>query len=206
MKGLAAMLALWPAMGLAFDMHEDYSQPWFPAIETLSLADGGSFGRATSLLAVEQGELSGSMRKTQRGGFETAGGKKVSFKPWYRSNWQDTSVLWVTEITPSLGIVWGASTGERGEKYRIEPGYRLGLVVSQPVVGDGRMALKVTRTFGGRLKEKTCRADYGDIGGIQEVNCRLAASELPPEETLNYLMDASPVKVRADIQFSWSFW
>ncbi len=31
-------------------------------------------------------------------------------------------------------------------------------------------------------------ADYGDIGGVQRVNCRLAATELEPKETLKYLL------------------
>lgn len=43
--------------------------------------------------------------------------------------------------------------------------------------------------FGGRLKEKICIADYGDIGGVQRVNCRLEATELEPKETLKYLFN-----------------
>lgn len=38
------------------------------------------------------------------------------------------------------------------------------------------------------LTERACTADCGDIGGIQRVNCRLAASALLPEETLRYRM------------------
>lgn len=32
-------------------------------------------------------------------------------------------------------------------------------------------------------------ADYGEIGGMQEVNCRLAAEPIPPNETLQYLVN-----------------
>jgi hypothetical protein len=42
------------------------------------------------------------------------------------------------------------------------------------------------------MEEKTCVADYGDIGGIQAVNCRLAATALEPAETLQYLYNEKP--------------
>ena len=35
-------------------------------------------------------------------------------------------------------------------------------------------------------------ANYGDIGGVQQVNCRLAATELMPETTLSYLLHRAP--------------
>ena len=46
--------------------------------------------------------------------------------------------------------------------------------------------------MGGSLKEKTCVAQYGEVGGTQEVNCRLAASEQAPLETLKYLARDKP--------------
>ena len=42
------------------------------------------------------------------------------------------------------------------------------------------------------MKERACTADYGDIGGVEQVNCRLAASEMTPTETLKYLTNALP--------------
>lgn len=58
--------------------------------------------------------------------------------------------------------------------------------------------------FGGRLKEKTCSADYGEIGGVQTVNCRLAASTLQPAETLQYLMNEKP-KQDMLISVKWTY-
>ncbi len=51
--------------------------------------------------------------------------------------------------------------------------------------------LSLTTTFGGKLTEKSCEADYGDLGSYS-VNCRLAASQMAPEETLKYLVNAKP--------------
>ena len=46
--------------------------------------------------------------------------------------------------------------------------------------------------MGGRFKEHSCTADYADLGGLEQVNCRLAATELAPEETLKYLVNDLP--------------
>jgi hypothetical protein len=51
--------------------------------------------------------------------------------------------------------------------------------------------LSLTTTVGGNLTEKSCQADYGVLG-TYGVNCRLAASEMAPEETLKYLVNAKP--------------
>ena len=67
------------------------------------------------------------------------------------------------------------------------------------------LSLTVSGIFGGRLTESPCEADYGDIGGIQTVNCRLAASVLAPEETLKYLMNAAPNRLSLSLSFSGSF-
>jgi len=50
----------------------------------------------------------------------------------------------------------------------------------------------VTTRIGGHLRERACTADYGEIGGVQRVNCRLAATPLEPRETLQYLWDERP--------------
>jgi hypothetical protein len=49
-------------------------------------------------------------------------------------------------------------------------------------------------------------ADYGDIGGVQSVNCRLAASELPPQETLKHLFNQAPHdRVTLNFRYSINF-
>jgi len=66
--------------------------------------------------------------------------------------------------------------------------------------------LRAATRFGGGLKEGTCVADYGDIGGVQSVNCRLAASELPPQETLKHLFNQAPHdRVTLNFRYSINF-
>lgn len=125
-------------------------------------------------------------------GYELSGGQPVRFENWYRSNWKDLQLTWMTEINPKLGLLWGLGTGERGAKYRIDPSLQLGLIFQQPLSAQSAFSFRVSTRLGGRLKEKTCVADYGQIGGVQTVNCRLAATELPPAETLKYLFNESP--------------
>jgi hypothetical protein len=64
----------------------------------------------------------------------------------------------------------------------------------------------MTRLVAGGLKEKSCTADYGDIGGVQAVNCRLAASTLEPSSTLQYLaniraQDRNWLSIRFNMNF-----
>jgi len=62
-------------------------------------------------------------------------------------------------------------------------------VAIEPITDNSQLSLSVSVVLGGYLREKTCTADYGAIGGVQTVNCRLADSPLPPAETLIYLLD-----------------
>jgi hypothetical protein len=140
------------------------------------------------------------------GGFETAGGAWIGFDRWYSSRWQDARFSWMTQLSPNLGVIWGFSTGERGEKYEIEPSLKLGLAVHAPVTRTTSVSLRATRIVGGRLRERACLANYGAIGGVQSVNCRLAASVLPPDQTLSYLFNEKPYqKDLFFLQFAWSF-
>lgn len=132
-----------------------------------------------------------------------ADGSRQSLRPWYSTGWRDFRVLWYTETSRASGVYWGFSTGERGVKYRIDPAVHLGVV--QAFKLGPRATLQVTLIFalGGRMSEKTCEADYGEIGGIQEVNCRLADSFLPPAETLDQLYN-EPAADRARIEIAYT--
>lgn len=91
-----------------------------------------------------------------------------------------------------LGIIWGFSTGEIGGKYSIDPSLKLGLAIHQNFDKSSTISLRATTLLGGNLHESMCVADYGDIGGVQQVNCRLAASQLPPNQTLQYMFNDKP--------------
>lgn len=122
-----------------------------------------------------------------QGGYELADGTYRPLAPWYQSDWRDVTLLMMTEVDRNVGLIWGVSTGEAGEKYVIDPALHIGLMVQRQIGDRTWISIKGTVVLGGDLVEFPCVADYGAIGGIQPVNCRLAAETLPPAETLQYL-------------------
>lgn len=138
--------------------------------------------------------LSAQMRNMSREGYELSNGQPVLFDRWYRTQWQDLQLTFMTELHPQWGLIWGFGTGERGPKYRIDPSLQLGFLFQQPLSQHSSWSVRATTRLGGRLREKTCSASYG-IQGYQvpqTVNCRLAASELSPQETLKFLINEAP--------------
>jgi len=121
------------------------------------------------------------------GGFSLAGGEYISLSKWYQPKNPDFQIDFLTQLSPNAGILWGLSTGEYAKKYSVDPSFKLGFIFQYPLSSSSRLSFSFTQLFAGGLKEKTCMADYGDIGGVQTVNCRLAASTLEPATTLNYL-------------------
>lgn len=149
-------------------------------------------------------ELSRLGANYRAGGFESAAGQWVGFDRWYRPKWVDTRVTWMTQLTPALGVLWGVSTGERAEKYTIAPSLKLGVVYQIQTTSRSTFSLKATSVIGGRMKEQACTADYGDIGGVAQVNCRLAATVMAPADTLKYLTNALPPD-RNSVQIRYTF-
>lgn len=164
------------------------------SVKAATFLDGGvSFSAATYLVDVSQdSRLSRQIRSLQNGGFETADGQWVGFERWYASRWRDTKLSWMTQVNPNFGVTWGLSTGESAPKYTLAPGLQLGFIFQSQPHKNGHVAFSASTVLGGRLREKPCTANYGDIGGVQLVNCRLAASVLEPAATLNYLYNDKP--------------
>jgi len=159
---------------------------------TLTSAASAPLDR-THLIGIDLGtSLSDIPRTTRSSGYELSDGTPVRFDRWYEERVPNLQFDFLTEITPDLGLLWGVGTGEYGEKYQIDPSLRLGLLYNRPVGRNGVLSLRVTTRLGGRLRERSCTADYGDIGGVQRVNCRLAATPLEPSETLQYLWNEKP--------------
>lgn len=158
------------------------------------LRRGDSFLNSTYIIEITQDtSISVKARELRSGGYETASGNYIDFKQWYTPAWYDTRVSWLTQITPNWGVIWGLSTGESAEKYTIDPSLRLGVTYQAKPIKNGTLTFTATTTKGGILAEKACTANYGEIGGVQVVNCRLAASALAPEDTLTYLTYAAPL-------------
>ena len=161
-----------------------------------NLYRGDSFLESTYLVGVEQDSYtSKKARELRSDGYETASGEEVDVGAWYSPKWTDTHITWMTRVAPNFAFLWGIGTGERAEKYTIDPSLRLGIQYQKSITKSSAIFFSASTYIGGALSEKTCMADYGQIGGIQRVNCRLAASLLPPEETLPYLVQAKPIDV-----------
>ena len=162
-----------------------------------------SFFAASYLLELKQDTaLSLKARALREGGYEMADGTPVNFSQWYSTSVPELHLMWITQINRNFGLIWGLGTGEVAEKYAIAPSLRLGFSYQVEPKKNNRFSLTANTVIGGELREKTCAADYGDIGGVQEVNCRLAASPLTPEETLNYLEYAKP---ESSVRFTYTY-
>jgi len=140
------------------------------------------------------------------GGYELANGRFQPFSGWYAGRLVSTRAEFITQLSPGLGLLWGVSTGENGDKIQLQPALRAGFLAIRPLGRHASLSVSARTTFAGRLKERPCSADYGAIGGVQQVNCRLAATELRPEDTLQYLWnfqrpDHSQITVRLTTAF-----
>jgi hypothetical protein len=161
----------------------------------------------THLIDVQAGSgHSRKVRDVSSGGYNLSGGAPVSLQDWYSSNWTDIQLTWMTEVKPNLGLFWGFSTGESGQKYQIDPAFKIGFLMQTKLSRRSILSLSATAIIGGMLTEKTCTADYGAIGGVQTVNCRLAATALPPAATLSYLFNDAPAdRVEVNLQYQFKF-
>jgi hypothetical protein len=152
-------------------------------------ADAQGFIEQTYLLDVTLGsKRSQIVEALSYGGYELSGGTRVRFSDWYDSGFVDLNIRFLTQIDPAFGLTWGFSTGQSGEKYTIAPGIWIGAIFRAGLTANSSVTFSATTMLGGNLRERACLADYGEIGGIARVNCRLAASVLPPAETLDYLV------------------
>jgi len=166
------------------------------SISLVSVTQGSSLSETARSLSNGSYEFRDDGTLVPVSGYELQDGTWVSFEKWYRTDWVGLQIDFLTQFNDDLGLLWGLGTGERGEKYTIDPSLKVGLVAQAHPQPNSTVSLTVTSILGGRLNELPCIADYGDIGGgEQEVNCRLAATRMPPEETLKYLVKADPSRL-----------
>lgn len=170
-------------------------------------ANAFDFVDDTYLLNIKQGTSNSvKMRFNAYGGYESATGSMITFDKWYTPKWVDSQIDFLTQVHKKLGIIWGFSTGEHGQKYTIDPSFKIGAIFATELSSNSILMLRGHYTFSGKLREKSCTADYGEIGGIQEVNCRMAASILAPSETLKYKFNDKPIDFMAiNIVYQYKF-
>ena len=149
--------------------------------------DDGIWGRSRLVDLTNGGLNSDLVRSTSAGAFELSGGQQVDLQRWYSPSFPNLSATFLTEVSPNIGVIWGGAIGERGEKYTLGPTATLGVVFRTSIAHNLTVEMEMSGIYGGKLRERACRGDFGAIGGVQRVNCRLAASLLSPEETLDYL-------------------
>lgn len=159
----------------------------------------------THILYVQQGSyLSDKMRGITTSGFELQNGDWQSFAKFYRVKWTDTSIRFLTQATPKLGIIWGLSTGEKSKRHQIDPSLTMGFHYLHSISRWANFTTNLQYKFGGHLRESACVADYGEVMGTHQVNCRLAHTMLSPQETLAYLMREKPMD-QLNLQIKWSY-
>lgn len=144
-------------------------------------------------------------RSARYGGYETANGSFVSFESWYSPDYPELNIKFRSPLSSELSLIWGLSTGSRAEKFTIQPGVWLGLDYVTELTDNVFIALNAMTLIGGRLTERPCHADYGPFG-MFSVNCRLAALDLAPEATLEYLFRVSgQIERSARLMYLWVF-
>lgn len=177
-RGLASLIAL---SGALMAPVAGWGQAWLEDTRLAGISMGSSFESTISRAA--------------RGSYELEGGRRQSFDNWYASDWRDLSAVFETRLDGLEGdawFVWGISTGERGEKYRVAPSLIVGYERVWTVEESAFFTIGLRAKLAGRLDEDPCTATYSLVQGPVAVNCRLAASPLPPDETLDYLWDEAP--------------
>ena len=155
-------------------------------------AGAQAFLEDMELVGVGGGSLSSIAARFRKQSGGLSDGSRYSFNRYYSTDFEDLHITMLSPITRNFGILWGFGTGERGEVYRIDPSLRLGFIATEPVGDNGLLSLTVSTVIGGYFREGACTADYGAIGGIQTVNCRMADSFLPPADTLDFLANQAP--------------
>lgn len=162
------------------------------SINVIDLYQGGGFSDLAALAATQ--------------GYELSGGEPVALSKWYTPALRELSIDFLTTLDADDGIIWGFSTGEAGEKYTIDPAVRLGIIKQWHPSPRSTLTLTVTTSLWGHFSEKTCEGDFTSIGeGIETVNCRLAASTIPVDETLQYLWDQDPSRLKIMLSYVVSF-
>ena len=163
-------------------------------------------GNSIALIDIHQGGgLSETAARLGDGGYDLSDGTWQSFAQWYHTDWPDLTIEMITQLGNDNGILWGGGTGERGEKYTIDPSLILGLITQVHPRPNSTLSLTVTTTWFGHMSERPCEADYGPGFGVQTANCRLAANQMQPEDTLKYLVNADPSRLKLTLSYHASF-
>ncbi len=181
------------------------SGAWVAGARSASMPNPWPMAMGTQLIEFNANTPLSQLASTFRlGGYEAANGQWIGHDAWYSARVPDVRMSWLTPINGQWGVIWGLNTGERGAKYHITPGLRLGFANDTRLGPNWRFSMRAMWTVGTRMNEQPCTADYGEIGGVQAVNCRLAAGLMSPAETLQHLSRAVPLDHRS-VWIRWTY-
>lgn len=165
-----------------------------------------NFWEDTVLAGIYRSGNSRSVQSISWGATRLSNGSQVPLRQWYSAGMQDWHVTMLTAVNKNFGLLWGFGIGEAGEKYRIDPSLTLGFIYTYEPGPSSTLSFRLSTVLGGRLTERPCVANYGAIGGVQTVNCRLAASPMRPADTLRHLIDNEPYEqIRLNVVYKFRF-
>jgi hypothetical protein len=182
-------------------------RPAATLLSSIALLSVSALSAAQTLIQAQIGEQhSQTVYAMSLGSYELENGEIQSMREFYSTPWRDVRLVALSQVLPNVGVIWGASTGERGDKYTIHPSLTLGVTGAHSFSDQSSISLSWQGNLGGSLIERPCTATF-TLGGTQDVNCRLAASTLPPAETLELLLDEPvPERWRSSVTFQHRFW
>lgn len=184
-----------------------YSWLLLTLIASPSASSGQVFWEDTRLADFQIGSVfETTTTLTARRGYELENGQFQRFREWYSNSWRDVKVVLETPIGKNQWFLWGMTTGEQAEKYIVQPSLILGYQSVFAVTDHSFFTFGLMAKFGGNLEEKSCTAKYSLTEISVPVNCRLAASLLPPAQTLEYLWNIdAPDRLQIDVGYIWYF-
>jgi len=198
-QGLAAVVRLgfW-AFAMAFAMTMGVGS-----------AQAQSDERSITVFDIHQGDpLSDLALSYSQEGYQLStlgGGGWQSMAPFYATHWREVTAKALLTLDADHGIVFGVTSGEAGEKYKIDPGIILGFIAQSHPRPQGTLSLSVNTSLFGHMTEYPCQGDFGDLGDDITVNCRLAASPISIEDGLAQLVDQDPSRLTLSVSYTVNF-
>ncbi len=174
-------------------------------------ASAQSGGRSITLFDLHQGDTLSDMALA----FSTEGyflqgdngsvGPWQSMAPFYATHWREVTARSLLTLDADHGVVFGLTTGEAGEKYKIDPSIILAFIDQMHPRLNATLTIQAGTSFFGHMTEYPCVGDFGDVGSSITVNCRLAASQINTEESLKYLVNQDPSRLSLTVSYVGNF-
>lgn len=128
-----------------------------------------------------------------------------SLAPFYATHWREVIARSLLTLDADHGIIFGISTGESAEKYKIDPGIILGFIAQSHPRINATLTLQAGTTLFGHMTEYPCVGDYGPIIGIKTVNCRFGADPVNTDDSLKLLINQDPSRLSLSVSYSVNF-